>query len=61
MLCSIHELKTAAPRWGDVRPHAALPFSPCRGGGSAGMAGMSKVYDATARELYMGAGDREHD
>ncbi len=27
----------------------------------AGMAEMSKVYDATGRELYMGAGDREHD
>jgi hypothetical protein len=22
---------------------------------------MSKVYDETGRELYMGAGDREHD
>jgi phosphomethylpyrimidine synthase len=27
----------------------------------AGMAEMSKVYDATGRELYMGAGDRERD
>jgi phosphomethylpyrimidine synthase len=27
----------------------------------AGMAEMSKVYDDTGRELYMGAGDREHD
>jgi len=27
----------------------------------AGMAQMSKVYDETGRELYMGAGDREHD
>jgi phosphomethylpyrimidine synthase len=27
----------------------------------AGMAEMSKVYDETERELYMGAGDREHD
>ena len=27
----------------------------------AGMAEMSKVYDETGRELYMGAGDREHD
>ncbi|MEY3634453.1 MAG: phosphomethylpyrimidine synthase ThiC [Pseudomonadota bacterium] len=27
----------------------------------AGMAHMSKVYDETGRELYMGAGDREHD
>jgi phosphomethylpyrimidine synthase len=26
-----------------------------------GMAGMSKVYDETGRELYMGAGDRERD
>jgi phosphomethylpyrimidine synthase len=26
-----------------------------------GMAAMSKVYDETGRELYMGAGDREHD
>jgi phosphomethylpyrimidine synthase len=26
-----------------------------------GMAQMSKVYDETGRELYMGAGDREHD
>jgi phosphomethylpyrimidine synthase len=26
-----------------------------------GMAEMSKVYDETGRELYMGAGDREHD
>ena len=26
-----------------------------------GMAKMSKVYDETGRELYMGAGDREHD
>jgi phosphomethylpyrimidine synthase len=25
------------------------------------MAQMSKVYDETGRELYMGAGDREHD
>jgi phosphomethylpyrimidine synthase len=27
----------------------------------AGMAAMSKVYDETGRELYMGAGGREHD
>jgi phosphomethylpyrimidine synthase len=27
----------------------------------AGMEEMSKVYDETGRELYMGAGDREHD
>ena len=27
----------------------------------SGMAQMSKVYDETGRELYMGAGDREHD
>jgi phosphomethylpyrimidine synthase len=27
----------------------------------AGMAAMSKVYDETGRELYMGQGDREHD
>ena len=27
----------------------------------AGFAQMSKVYDETGRELYMGAGDREHD
>ena len=27
----------------------------------AGMAKMSQVYDDTGRELYMGAGDREHD
>jgi phosphomethylpyrimidine synthase len=27
----------------------------------AGMAEMSKVYDEIGRELYMGAGDREHD
>jgi phosphomethylpyrimidine synthase len=27
----------------------------------SGMAEMSKVYDETGRELYMGAGDREHD
>ena len=27
----------------------------------SGMAQMSKVYDKTGRELYMGAGDREHD
>ena len=27
----------------------------------AGMAEMSKVYDESGRELYMGAGDREHD
>ena len=26
-----------------------------------GMAEMSKVYDETGRELYMGAGNREHD
>jgi len=25
------------------------------------MAEMSKVYDETGRELYMGAGDRKHD
>jgi len=30
-------------------------------GAEAGMAEMSKVYDETGRELYMGAGDREHD
>jgi phosphomethylpyrimidine synthase len=27
----------------------------------AGMAQMSKVYDETGRELYLGAGDRERD
>lgn len=27
----------------------------------SGMAEMSKVYEETGRELYMGAGDREHD
>jgi phosphomethylpyrimidine synthase len=27
----------------------------------AGFAQMSKVYDETGRELYMGQGDREHD
>ncbi len=27
----------------------------------AGFAKMSKVYDETGRELYMGQGDREHD
>jgi phosphomethylpyrimidine synthase len=27
----------------------------------AGMAEMSKVYNETGRELYMGAGGREHD
>jgi phosphomethylpyrimidine synthase len=27
----------------------------------AGMAGMSKLFNETGRELYMGAGDREHD
>jgi phosphomethylpyrimidine synthase len=27
----------------------------------AGMAEMSKLYDETGRELYMGAGDRERD
>jgi phosphomethylpyrimidine synthase len=27
----------------------------------AGMAEMSKVYDETGRELYMGAGERERD
>jgi phosphomethylpyrimidine synthase len=27
----------------------------------AGMAEMSKVYDETGRELYMGQGEREHD
>jgi phosphomethylpyrimidine synthase len=27
----------------------------------AGMAEMSRVYDDTGRELYMGQGDREHD
>ena len=26
-----------------------------------GMADMSKVYEDTGRELYMGQGDREHD
>ncbi|MBO9695288.1 MAG: phosphomethylpyrimidine synthase ThiC, partial [Sphingopyxis sp.] len=26
-----------------------------------GMAKMSEVYEETGRELYMGAGDREHD
>jgi phosphomethylpyrimidine synthase len=31
------------------------------GEAEAGMAEMSKVYDATGRELYMGAGGREHD
>lgn len=29
--------------------------------GGDGGAQMSKVYDETGRELYMGAGDREHD
>jgi phosphomethylpyrimidine synthase len=45
--------------------HSPLPAN---GGGvmspeeaEAGMAEMSKVYDATGRELYMGAGDRERD
>lgn len=28
---------------------------------NSGMAEMSKVYDEIGRELYMGAGDREHD
>lgn len=27
----------------------------------AGMAEMSKVYDATRREFYLGQGDRDHD
>jgi phosphomethylpyrimidine synthase len=27
----------------------------------AGMADVSKLYNETGRELYMGAGDREHD
>ncbi len=37
------------------------PIEEAKREAEAGMAQMSKVYDETGRELYMGAGDREHD
>ncbi|MCW1430332.1 phosphomethylpyrimidine synthase ThiC [Novosphingobium sp. JCM 18896] len=50
----------------EVREFARLQNQPSSGFVAAedaekGMAEMSKVYDETGRELYMGAGDREHD
>ena len=50
----------------EVREFARLQNQPSDGfvaaaDAEAGMAAMSKVYDETGRELYMGAGDREHD
>jgi phosphomethylpyrimidine synthase len=50
----------------EVREFARLQNQPAEGfiateEAEAGMAQMSKVYDETGRELYMGAGDREHD
>jgi phosphomethylpyrimidine synthase len=44
---------------GDHAQHGGGALSPEEA--EAGMAEMSKVYDATGRELYMGAGDRERD
>jgi phosphomethylpyrimidine synthase len=44
---------------GDHAQHGGGALSPEEV--EAGMAEMSKVYDATGRELYMGAGDRERD
>ena len=50
----------------EVREFARLQNQPSDGFVAAeeaekGMAEMSKVYEDTGRELYMGAGDREHD
>jgi len=50
----------------EVREFAKLQNQPADGfvaaeEAEAGMAEMSKVYDETGRELYMGQGDREHD
>jgi phosphomethylpyrimidine synthase len=50
----------------EVREFAKLQNQPSDGFVAAedaekGMAEMSKVYEDTGRELYMGAGDREHD
>jgi phosphomethylpyrimidine synthase len=50
----------------EVREFAKLQNQPAESFVAAdeaekGMAEMSKVYDATGRELYMGAGDREQD
>lgn len=49
----------------EVREFARLQNQPSSGfvaeEAEKGMAEMSKVYDETGRELYMGAGDREHD
>jgi phosphomethylpyrimidine synthase len=50
----------------EVREFAKLQNQPAEGfvaieDAEQGMAQMSRVYDETGRELYMGAGDREHD
>ncbi|MEW6577018.1 MAG: phosphomethylpyrimidine synthase ThiC, partial [Pseudomonadota bacterium] len=50
----------------EVREFAKLQNQPADGfvaaeDAEAGMAEMSKVYDETGRELYLGAGGREHD
>ena len=42
-------------------PEHQIPGEMTDAEAEAGMAEMSKVYDETGRELYMGAGDREHD
>jgi hypothetical protein len=46
------------------RGYCACYRNPCHrnpGEAEKGMAEMTKVYDGTGRELYMGAGDRERD
>ncbi|MFM5908777.1 MAG: phosphomethylpyrimidine synthase ThiC, partial [Novosphingobium sp.] len=50
----------------EVRDFAAKQNAPVEGflateDAEAGMAAMSQLYNETGRELYMGAGDREHD
>ena len=42
-------------------PSGAETAAASREAALKGMAEMSKVYDETGRELYMGQGDREHD
>jgi phosphomethylpyrimidine synthase len=44
-----------------IAPVAVIPDFVAAEEAEAGMAEMSKLYDETGRELYMGAGDREHD
>lgn len=46
----------------DAHSHAAFAFHRVAAEeATAGTAEMGKFYDETGRELYMGAGDREHD